>query len=78
MKDVWVHNSGKNRIRKTCFDGWEHYNFTNDRWICGKDRKIKLSDIKRGITYDSTDVILKKYYKEVIKKSLESTGGNNG
>ena len=43
-----------------------------------KDRKIKLSDIKRGITYDSTDVILKKYYKEVIKKSLESTGGNNG
>ena len=78
MKTIWIYNSGKNRIRSICDDGWEHYNYNEERWQCGKDRQINTSDINRGRTYKPTDVILKKYYKEVIEKSLKSTGGNNG
>ena len=42
MRERWVYNSGKNRIKGSCPDNWEHYNFNNERWECGKDRKINM------------------------------------
>ena len=51
MRERWVYNSGKNRIKGSCPDNWEHYNFNNERWECGKDRKINMKT--RGRKYDS-------------------------
>ena len=66
MDKLWIYNSGKNRIRTTCSDGWEHYNFQESKWVCGKDRELNVSDIKRGVRYTPNRMISKKDYRDLI------------
>ncbi len=40
----------KNRKRKHCFDGWEHYNESMDKWMCGKQIVDKYNRV-RGVRY---------------------------
>ena len=35
-----------NRIKNSCYDGWEHFNESTDKWVCGKkifDKYNRLS-----------------------------------
>ena len=66
MNKIWIYNSGKNRFKNTCPDGWEHYDFQESKWICGKDRQIDVSDIKRGVKYTSSGTMTKRYYRDLI------------
>ena len=47
----------KNRIKNSCSDGWEHFNESIDKWVCGKkifnkysrligSRYIRAKDLK--------------------------------
>tara|TARA_Y100001963_G_scaffold157708_1_gene254707 strand:+ start:1174 stop:1344 length:171 start_codon:yes stop_codon:yes gene_type:complete len=40
----------KNRRKKHCFDGWEHYSYSAGKWMCGRQVTIKKNGV-RGIRY---------------------------
>ena len=48
----------KNRIKTSCFDGWEHFNVSTGKWKCGKKIIDNYNRIKGSRYIKSKNLVI--------------------